>query len=331
MSGPPDSPWMTPPLVKPGKLWYPGSGSFCKPSRHRNLMTNLKNSNGALVFNKPVGPTSHDMVYRCRRILGKGVKVGHTGTLDPQASGVLVLVVGQATRLARYIQATSKQYVAEILLGRETDTYDREGRIVSEKNVPILGAEEIESHLNAFRGKLDQVPPMFSAVKINGERLYKAARRQETIERPARSIEIYSLTLLAKSDDLLKVEVTCSSGTYIRSLAHDLGQRIGCGGHLASLVRTRSGSFTLENAGDPEEIARDPEKFLVPMIDLLPELPAVELTGEESNLISHGRPVARKIDSESPEFRLVREGELLSIAFYDGILLHPKLVFPANP
>ena len=294
-------------------------------------MTNPKKFNGALVINKPVGPTSHDMVYHCRRILGKGIKVGHTGTLDPFASGVLVIVTGQATRLARYIQSSSKQYIAEILLGQETDTYDREGTVVSKKNVPSLDEENIESLLNNFRGKQKQVPPMFSAVKINGERLYKAARRNETIERSARGIEIFSLNLIEKSDNLLKVEVTCSAGTYIRSLAHDLGQKIGCGALLASLVRTRSGSFTLENAGDPEEIARDPEEFLVPMIDLVPELPALELTRDEASLISHGRPLARTFDSENPEFRLLHKNRLISIASYDGILLHPKLVFPAKP
>lgn len=291
-------------------------------------MTTNQDFNGALVIDKPVGPTSHDIVYRCRRILGKGVKVGHTGTLDPFASGVLVIVTGQATRLANYMQSSTKEYIAEIRLGEETDTYDREGRTVLQRPVPLLSEEEADSFLEHFRGPQQQIPPMYSAVKINGERLYKAARRNETVERPPRNIEIFSLVLLEHSREILKLKINCSAGTYIRSLAYDLGREIGCGAHLHSLVRTRSGSFSLEEALKPEEIEENPGNALIPMLLLLPEIPAVELTREETGLISNGRAVVKGMDSPGKEFRLVYRERLVAIATHDGLSLVPKIVFP---
>ena len=293
-------------------------------------MTTNQDFNGALVIDKPVGPTSHDIVYRCRRILGKGVKVGHTGTLDPFASGVLVVVIGQATRLSNYMQSSTKEYIAEIRLGEETDTYDREGRTVMHKPVPRLTEEETESFLESFRGPQQQIPPMYSAVKINGERLYKAARRNETVERPPRNIEISSLVLLEQSREILKVKINCSAGTYIRSLAYDIGRRIGCGAHLHSLVRTRSGSFSLEEALKPEEIEMNPGSALIPMLFLLPEIPAVELNREETGLISNGRTIVKAVDSPGKEFRLVYRERLVSIAAHDGLSLVPKIVFPTR-
>ncbi len=286
-----------------------------------------KDCNGALIINKPVGPTSHDLVYRCRKILGKGIKVGHTGTLDPFASGVLVIVTGQATRISRYIQSSDKEYIAEIQLGQETDTYDREGDIVSEKPVPHLDDKTLESALDCFRGPLQQIPPMFSAIKINGERLYKAARRKETVERPPRNIEIFSLELIDKSGTLLKLKINCSTGTYIRSLAFDLGRQIGCGAHLSSLVRTRSGSFTLADSCTIEEAEENPDRVMIPMNNLLPEIQAIELTGVEAGFITTGRPVNKKISAEADEFRLIHQGNLLALARYDGENLLPKLVF----
>ena len=290
-------------------------------------MDSKENFNGALIINKPVGPTSHDLVYKCRKILGRGIKVGHTGTLDPFASGVLVIVTGQGTRVARYIQASDKEYVAEVSLGRETDTYDREGTVTAQNKVPILENGDIEKYLDSFRGPIQQVPPMFSAIKINGERLYKAARRNETVERPARNVEIFRLTLLERSETMLKLKIHCSTGTYIRSLAFDLGRKIGCGAHLSSLVRTRSGSFTLEDACTLEELEENPGEKLVPLISLLPEIPAVELSGEETAHITSGRPVSKELKVTSPEFRLTHQGNLISIARYDGENLLPKLVF----
>jgi tRNA pseudouridine55 synthase len=283
--------------------------------------------NGALIINKPVGPTSHDLVYRCRKILGRGTKVGHTGTLDPFASGVLVIVVGHATRISRYIQSSEKEYLAEVRLGQETNTYDREGQVVAEKPVPILTDKEIEGYLDNFRGPLEQIPPMFSAIRINGERLYKAARRNEIVERPPRNVEIFSLACLEKTETTLKLNIRCSTGTYIRSLAYDLGSEIGCGAHLSSLVRTRTGSFTLAESCTVEELAEDPENVLIPMKSLLPEIPALELNDYDAALISEGRPVTRSVEENGPEFRLLHQGKLISLAIYDGDTLLPKLVF----
>ncbi len=283
--------------------------------------------NGALIINKPVGPTSHDLVYSCRKILGRGIKVGHTGTLDPFASGVLVIVVGQATRISHYIQSSDKEYLAEIRLGQETNTYDREGRIVSEKPVPLMTKREIEAVLETFSGPLQQIPPMFSAIKINGERLYKAARRNEIVERPPRNIKIFSITLLEKSETFLRLNIKCSAGTYIRSLAYDLGRHIGCGAHLSSLVRTRSGCFSLAESCSVEELAEDPRNVLIPMESLLPEIPVIELNENEVKLITTGRPVTREVKTGVPEFRLIHQGNLIALALYDGGNLLPKLVF----
>jgi len=289
-------------------------------------MAKKMNCNGVLVVNKPVGPTSHDIVYRCRRLTGPGIKVGHTGTLDPFASGVLVVVTGQATRLASYLQASQKEYLAEIRLGRETDTHDREGRTVAEGQVPVLDDNEIEALLDRFRGPIRQVPPMYSAIKINGERLYKAARRNETVERPPREVEIFSLELRERAPDRLGLEIRCSSGTYIRSLARDLGRTIGCGAHLASLVRTRSGDFTLDEARTLEEIAEDTAGSLVPMNALLTEMPCVELDDSEADLILNGQALARPAPAEGREFRVLHRGDLLALAIRDGECIRPKLV-----
>ncbi len=292
-------------------------------------MTSAKNFDGVLKVNKPVGPTSHDVVYRCRRILGRETKVGHTGTLDPFASGVLVIVTGQATRLARYLQATEKEYIAEVRLGQETDTCDREGRIVAEKPVPSLSERDTESALQRFRGPIQQIPPMYSAVKINGKRLYKLARKNETIERPPRDVEIFSLDLVEETENRLKLKIICSSGTYIRSLAHDLGLNMGCGAHLSSLVRTRSGPFTISETLTLDELKKDPRAALVPMHCLLPEIPSIEINRNEARLVRDGRPLPGKTASERSEYRLTHHGELVSISLCHGELLHPKIVFPA--
>lgn len=291
-------------------------------------MDRANTPNGVLVINKPSGPTSHDLVQDCRKALGRGSKVGHTGTLDPFASGVLVMVVGQASRLARYFQNSEKEYLAKITLGQETDTYDREGEIMASTQVPPVASRNIESVLNLFRGPIQQIPPMYSAIKIRGERLYKKARRNEHIERPPRDVNIHEIELISESEESLQLRIRCSPGTYIRSLAHDLGRKIGCGAHLSSLIRTRSGPFTIENSCTVEEIAQDSSSCLIPMFRLLPEIPSVELNLRESEMIKNGRTIKMDLGAKQREFRLLLGNELIAIAAYDGEKLHPRIVFP---
>lgn len=288
---------------------------------------------GVLVVDKPVGPTSHTVVARVKKILG--TKVGHTGTLDPAASGVLPLVLGRATRLAQFIIAADKVYRAEVRLGIETDTYDAEGNVVAEKAVPDLSLRDIEEALDRFRGKLEQIPPMYSAIKIRGERLYKAARRNEIIERPARPIEIFQLDLVGRREMTLEIDVHCSAGTYIRSLAHDLGRLLGCGAHLESLRRTRTGSFDLASAVTLEEVAEKGEGALIPLEALLPEYPRLELSPVQAERVSHGNPLPLEEVSipalaSDGVIRLFEEARLLALGKVQSGVLKPFLVlYPA--
>jgi len=290
-------------------------------------MTPRHSINGILLVEKPIGPTSHDIVHRCRRILGRGKKVGHAGTLDPFASGLLVVMAGQATRLSRYFQESDKEYIARVRLGQETDTYDREGTVISDNPVPDVEGRDLSRVLDRFKGPIMQVPPMYSAIRINGKRLYQLARNNQVVDRPPRKINIHQLELLEESHISLTLRVVCSSGTYIRSLAHDLGRELGCGAHLESLVRTLSGSFTLDQAHTLEEIEKNPERCLVPMIELLPEMPSLEIDEASAELVRNGRPVPAETGLEKTEIRLFNRSVLVAISRYDGEMLHPMIVF----
>ena len=208
---------------------------------------------GVLVIDKPEGPTSHDIVAQVRRVL-RVKRVGHTGTLDPMATGVLPLVIGRATRLTQFFSRDSKTYNATIRLGFSTDTYDALGIPAGSNGDPSLdlshelGDQVIESVLNNFRGTFDQCPPPFSAKKIGGIRAYTIARRGGPVVTVPVQVTVDQLRLLKAENSRLQVEITCSSGFYVRSLAHDIGQMLGCGAHLQALRRTRSGEFDLAHA-----------------------------------------------------------------------------------
>lgn len=202
---------------------------------------------GLLNINKPSGPTSHDLVAAVRR--GTRVKkVGHAGTLDPLASGVLVVCLGPATRLSEYAMRSIKRYRARVRFGVETDTYDAEGQIVAERDPSALDRGTVVAALEPLRGEIEQVPPMYSAIKQGGKKLYELARAGEQVERPARTVTIAALDLIAWEPPDVVLDVTCSPGTYIRTLAHDLGAALGVGAHLAALERTASGAFTVDDA-----------------------------------------------------------------------------------
>ncbi len=211
---------------------------------------------GVLLLNKPTGMTSHDAVAKLRMILGQQ-RIGHTGTLDPAAEGLMIICLGRATKIARFISDYDKTYEAEITLGRTSRTYDSEGIDLDEQpsKVPVLSLDQLDAALNEFRGVITQQVPSFSAVRVDGERLYKLARKGAEVDAPEREVEIKDITVIAYNKPVLRISVTCSKGTYIRSLAHDLGQRLGCGGYLSQLKRTAVGAMYLDRALTIEAVA----------------------------------------------------------------------------
>ncbi|WP_052889923.1 tRNA pseudouridine(55) synthase TruB [Thermogemmatispora carboxidivorans] len=247
---------------------------------------------GILNINKPVGLTSHDVVARVRRLLHQR-RVGHAGTLDPLARGVLPICVGLATRVADYLSESGKAYQAEIVLGGETDTYDREGRILSMQPVPDFTREQLEGVLRAFLGPQLQVPPPYSAIKLQGEPAYRRARAGESLKLEARPVVIERLVLLAWEKPRLQLEIECSKGTYIRSLAHDLGQRLGCGAYLSALLRTRSGPLILQESITLEQLAEAAEsgqleRYLLPLDIALQHYPALVVDARTLQRVLHG-------------------------------------------
>ena len=208
--------------------------------------------NGVLIIDKPIGVTSFDVIRDIRKEYGTK-KVGHTGTLDPMATGVLPILIGDATKLSDYLMDHDKEYIAVLKLGEKRDTGDSEGNIIETSKIPNLTTQEIENTLKAFIGKISQIPPMYSAIKVNGKKLYELARKRKEIERKPRSVEIYSIELLEVEKnteniiDKIKFKVNCSKGTYIRTLCEDIAEKLGTVGYMKELRRTRVGRFTLED------------------------------------------------------------------------------------
>ncbi len=244
---------------------------------------------GVLIIDKEAGPTSHDVVDGIRKIL-KTRKVGHTGTLDPAATGVLPIVLGKATKLSRYLTGVNKSYRATIHLGVVTETLDAEGEIVQENPVSVEDAA-ILAVLEQFRGEIDQVPPMYSAKKHQGKRLYELARKGIEVERPAKKITIFNLEVVEINLPTFVVDVTCSAGTYIRVLADHIGKELGCGAHLSALRRTRVGHFELSQAITLEELADDQEgglQRIIPLGKALISLPRIDLPHDVVKMIGNG-------------------------------------------
>ncbi|MFZ6029894.1 MAG: tRNA pseudouridine(55) synthase TruB [Chloroflexota bacterium] len=250
---------------------------------------------GVLVVDKPMGLTSHDVVQIIRR--GTGIRrAGHTGTLDPRASGVLVILVGPAVRLSEYVSASKKRYQATLHLGSTTDTYDLEGEITSTAPVDDITEERFEEALQQFIGEIRQMPPQYSAIKVQGRRAYDMARNGEEAPLEPRIINVYSLEVLEWAPPEVVIDVYCSSGTYVRSLANDLGQALGCGAHLVGLRRTMSGRFTLRDAiplRRLQEAFNDGTwyKHLIPAAEALGDWKMVELDGDQVELIRHGHRI----------------------------------------
>lgn len=284
---------------------------------------------GFLNINKPLGLTSHDVVARVRRGL-KIKKVGHAGTLDPLATGVLVVCLGAATRLSEYVMHTTKHYRAQIHLGVATTTDDAEGEITAQHDPSGLTRGDVERALERFRGEIEQIPPMYSAVKQGGRKLYDIARTGQVVERQPRRVAIMALDILEWSPPQVTVEVTCSAGTYIRSLAHDLGEVLGVGAHLSGLVRTASGSFRIEDAVMLDDLlnSADWTNHLIPPTAALGHLPVLQCDSAALDALRHGRAVA---DPAAAAGLLAQaynaSGELAAIVEGDGEKWRPQKVF----
>ena len=274
---------------------------------------------------KPAGPTSHDVVAMVRRALA-GVRAGHLGTLDPFAEGVLVVVAGRATRLAPYAGAWPKTYEGVIRLGVTTDTDDRTGAPVATSDAwGTVTPEQADGALARFRGTFAQRPPAYSAVKVAGERAYRRARRGEAVAPAAREITVYALERTEFEPPDLRFRATVSGGTYLRSLARDVGEALGCGAHLATLTRTAVGPFALADAVAPEEVTAE---ALRPMDVLVADLPRRELTDVEREAVVHGRPVAdgEEGKGEGGRVALFHGGEVVAVAEVASGLLKPRVV-----
>lgn len=244
---------------------------------------------GLLVINKPSGLTSHDVVARVRRTT-QTRQVGHAGTLDPMATGVLVVCLGQATRLSEYLMGHDKRYRATIRLGVETDTYDADGAVMATHEVRV-DRSALEAALHSTVGEIRQVPPMYSAIKRQGQKLYELARQGIEVEREARSVVIHSIDLLDFQSPDATIDVRCSAGTYIRSIAHDLGATLGTGGHLIQLTRTASGPFTLAQALALDELDAGWSEHLRSLDEALSDWPLVVLGGSDQIRALNGAPI----------------------------------------
>jgi tRNA pseudouridine55 synthase len=253
---------------------------------------------GLLNIDKPRDRTSHEIVAHVRR-LTRIPRVGHAGTLDPQATGVLLLGLGRGTKLTPFLQECPKLYGATLRLGVRTDSYDAAGKVVEARRVGELGREQVEAVLDSFRGPIEQIPPMYSALKWHGQRLYTLARQGIDVERRPRRVHIFRLTLLALTAETMRVEVECSSGTYIRVLADDIGARLGCGAHLSALVRLASGPFTLEEALSLpalEEAVRQGnwQRHILSLSAAVAAFPALVVTSAAARALAHGVPPTKQ-------------------------------------
>jgi tRNA pseudouridine55 synthase len=252
--------------------------------------------NGYLIVDKPCGWTSHDVVAKLRSILHER-RIGHSGTLDPMATGVLAVFVGRATRAIEFCAADDKEYSAVMRLGLVTDSQDITGNILSVCDVEVSD-EKLADCLGSFVGEISQIPPMYSAVKINGKKMYELARKGINIDRPPRQITIHKLELNSRSGCDVRFKVTCSKGTYIRTLCHDIGQALGCGACLSELRRTRCGSFLLDDAKTLDEIAVAGAEALMPIDHIFASYPAITLGAEDERHCRNGNPIAVQCNAD---------------------------------
>lgn len=286
---------------------------------------------GIVVVDKPLGITSHGVISALRRRFNVR-RIGHAGTLDPLASGVLVAAVGPATRFLQYLDLEPKIYQSTFKFGVVTTTYDQEGEVVEQHPVPSDLKSAIQAKLADFRGSIEQTPPIYSAIKRQGKPLYAYARKGESVEIPTRTVFIERFDLLGLDDDSAKFEIVCSGGTYIRSLAHDLGAAVECGAHVLELRRTAVGSFTISDAVPLDDVTVE---HILPLHTSLGHLPRRELSQAEVSLIRNGRSISSMLQSSNHPIGLFDpNGNVVGIARVlsgDGTpVLQPECVIPAE-
>ena len=289
--------------------------------------------NGVIVISKPAGMTSHDVVNRVRRILGEK-SIGHLGTLDPMATGVLPLVAGRMTRLAQFYTSSDKSYEGEIRFGFATDTYDADGEQVGDACDVQVTLEQVREAAREFVGVIQQMPPAYSAKKIGGVPAYKLARKNKEVELKAVEVEVKAFEIVGVEGDRARFRVDVSSGTYVRSIAHELGQKLKVGAHLSALTRTKSGEFRIEDAVRLEELGESVqqgtvEQRFIHLRRILPEFPCVTADEENASKIRHGRAVNLPELSKAKLVKVfVNQSQMIAIASrVAGSLFHPKVVF----
>ncbi|MCE5199927.1 MAG: tRNA pseudouridine(55) synthase TruB [Armatimonadota bacterium] len=291
---------------------------------------------GVVNVHKPLGPTSHDIIYTMRRIFGQK-KIGHAGTLDPMATGVLVVCLGKGTRIVEYLMGAPKEYRAKMILGQSTDTEDSTGVVLRETDASAVTKEAFEEATRAFIGEIDQIPPMVSAIKLDGKPLYKLAREGKSVERQARRVTVQSIDVLDFVPGVCaeaEIMVRCSSGTYIRTLCSDIGDRLGCGANMSMLQRTRVGRFSIEDAATPEQLEQARidgrlEDFVMSINDALCDMPYAEISESASLDALHGLVIP--IDGDWPDGDTIRmlapDGRLVGL----GIVAEKEGLRVAKP
>ncbi len=289
---------------------------------------------GILNINKPAGMTSFRAVALVKRLTGER-HAGHAGTLDPDASGVLPVCLGKATRVVEFLMNDNKTYRAVIELGKATDTYDASGKIVSEKDASGISRQQVEQALESFRGEIKQIPPMYSALKHKGRPLYQLARAGVDVERKSRTVKIYRLELVEWQSPLVTLDIECSKGTYIRSLANDLGEVLGCGAYLKNLIRNRYGIFDIKDAGSLEQMEKSGwQRYLYPIDSVLQDMDAITVDEKGEAAIKTGNPIEtdtndRKNTAGKYRRAYNKDGRFLAIMTRDkdSGLWRPKKVF----
>lgn len=267
--------------------------------------------NGIILVDKPADWTSHDVVEKLRGILHER-RVGHSGTLDPMATGLLTVFVGRATRAVQFAETHNKHYVASLRCGYSTDTQDTSGRVTVQTGISPTEAE-LTDVLPEFTGEISQIPPMYSAIKVSGKKLYELARKGETVERKPRTVNISELSLVGHDGDDFVLSVSCSKGTYIRTLCNDIGERLGCRACMSALRRTNAGPFDVRDAHTLSEIAEDPERYIIPVDSLFSEHPAIELSAAQTAKLKCGNIL--NVSAKNGTYRVYGEnGDFLALA-----------------
>ena len=279
---------------------------------------------GILIINKPKGYTSHDIVNIVKKTLNTS-KVGHAGTLDPNATGVLPILVGKATKISKYLIEHDKTYIAELALGEKSSTGDTEGEIIEKKKVPLLNEEQIKQVLKSFEGKQMQTPPIYSSIKINGKKAYEYARKGETIQLEPRPIEIMKISFIKFENNVLKYEVQCSKGTYIRVLCEDIAERLGTVGLMKNLCRTRVNEFDIEDSCKIEQIAKEKIISIEKVCNIKPK---IELDDKTKEKFLNG--VKLKFNMENGVYRIYNKKIFLGLGVINNNILKRDVIIIDN-